>query len=61
MNDIILAKISGVSYVVGAIVGQPMPLLQKVALIVAITSGGLSIGDRLIKMIRKSKPTNQDK
>lgn len=57
LNDIILAKISGVSYVVGAIVVSEMPLLQKAALCVAILSGTLSIGDKLWNIYKSRKRT----
>lgn len=61
MNDLILAKLSGVSYVVGAVIAANMPPLQTIALIVAIVSGGLSIGDRLLKFLRSEKPSKSVK
>lgn len=57
INDLILAKISGVSYIVGAIVANDMPLIQKVALMIAIVSGGLSIGDKILSFMKKFKGT----
>lgn len=54
LNDIILAKISGVSYLIGAVVSE-LPSLQKVALWIAIISGALSIGDKLWNIYKSRK------
>lgn len=61
MNDLIMAKISGVSYVIGAVVAHSMPPLQMIALIIAIVSGGLSIGDRLMKFLKGDSATKKQK